>query len=328
MENTPKALLVKAKQAYMQKSELSVFSVFLSLAVITSILNPAFLTPVSLINLVRAVSLTIIPCIGLTFALGAAEIDLTPGAMVALSGVLCGMFMKRFNIPIVPSVIFALIGAAVGGALIGFVVVQFTVPSMIVTLGFQNVFRGVVNVLTRGSPYANLPKGFAFLGTGTLFGLPFSVYLAVVFLIFGYFLLRHTVFGRSVVAVGGNQETARLAGISVKKYIILVHVLSSVCAGIGGILTTARLGSAQVSIGAGLEMNALAACVIGGTSLSGGAPTLLGTVIGVALMELLTIALTMVKIDVYWQKVILGLLIVAAVASDTYKNFGRLGAKI
>jgi ribose transport system permease protein len=319
MATAQTSLFKRTKNLYMQSSELGVLMVFIVLAILTSILNPRFLQPTSLINLLRSISLSLIPCLGLTFVLGIGSIDLSVGSMVALSGVICGMCIKLFGFPVVPSIIIALVGSCVGGLMIGWVIVQFNVHPMIATLGFQQVFRGLVNVLTRGVPYNGLTN-MQFIGKGRIFGLPFIFYLCVVFFIVFYFLLKHTVFGRSVVAVGGNRETARLAGIETKKYIYLVHVLCALCAGIGGILTTARLESAQVSVGLGLELNALAGVIMGGTSFEGGTPTLFGTVIGVTLMEFLTIMLTMIKLDVYWQKVVLGVIIVFAVATDTYKR--------
>ncbi|GHU82197.1 sugar ABC transporter permease [Spirochaetia bacterium] len=320
MAKSPESFLSIVKTGYMQKSEWSGFTVLVVLGVVTAILNPAFLGGDSLINLARAISMSLIPCIGLTFALGAGEIDLSPGAMLALSGVMAGLFIKRYNMPVFPAVLLTLVIAGACGALMGWVIVQFSVHSMIATLGFQNIFRGFLNVLTEGHPYTGFPDSFLFFGKGSILGLPVPIYLSIIALIVGMFLLKNTVFGRSVVAVGGNIETARLAGIRTKKYIILVHVLSSVCAGIAGLLTAARIGSAQVMVGSGLEMNALAAVVIGGTSLAGGSPTVVGTLVGVAIIELIAVALSLVRVDVYWQKVVLGIIIVIAVAADTYKR--------
>ncbi len=317
MEENKKPSVLKK---ILQKNEVGVLLIFLGLSLITGIINPAFFKATSLINLARSSAMSLVPCLGLTFALGSGEIDLSVGSMLALSGVIAGMCMKRFGLSVWLSIVIAMAGSAIGGVMIGAFVVAFAIPPFIVTMGMQNVFRGLVNVLTMGSPYTQLPAGFTYFGVGTLGGLPFVIYVAAIIFVIMYFVMKYTVFGRSTIAIGGNRETARLAGINVTKYVILVHVLCSVCAGIGGMLTTARLGSAQVSVGTGQEMNAIAGCVIGGTSMGGGSPTLVGTVIGVALMELLTVALTLIKIDVYWQKVLLGFIIIGAVATDTMKR--------
>ena len=323
---TNQAFSAKLKKIF-ARTEISALIALLAIALLTGIANKAFFTASSIINLFRAVALDMVPCIGITFCLASGEIDLSSGSMVALSGIIVGGAQEVLHWATWPAVFAAVAVGVIGGIMAGFIICQFNIPPMIATLGMQQIYTGLVNVVTGGRPYALMNPDFNKFGSGNFLGIPYSIYVAAIFVLIGYFVMNHTTLGRSFIAVGGNAETARLAGISSYKHKLMVHALAGGTFAVGGIIYTARMGSANINVGASLQMNAIAACVIGGTSIGGGSPTVFGTVIGLTLMTLLMVALTYVKVDVYWQKVVLGVIIVGAVAIDTAKRASMLNMK-
>ena len=181
------------------------------------------------------------------------------------------------------------------------------------------IARGVVNVLTKGEPYYPLPDAFKALGQGTLAGIPYSVFLALVIVAVSHFIIKKTSYGRSLMAVGGNKEASRLSGINVKRILFTAHVYVAVLAGFVGVILASRLSSAQPNSGDGWEMTAVAAVIIGGTSMYGGYGSVLGTILGCAMMEVLSNAMVLLHVSVYWQKIAIGIIMIAAVGMDTFR---------
>ena len=291
---------------------------FVLLCLITGIINPVFFSISNIIDLARSISFLLIVSVGVTYVLLGASLDMSIGSVIALGGALTGACMVS-GVPIILSIVIGLLGSAVIGLINAVLTVYVKIPALIATLGTMYIARGIVNVMTKGEPYYPLPEVFNKIGQGTLFGVPYSVYIALVIAIVGQFVIKKTAYGRSLMAVGGNKEASRLAGIPVNRILFSAHVLVSVLAGLVGILMAARLSSAQPNAGDGWEMTAVAATIIGGTSMYGGYGSVWGTILGCAMMEVLSNAMVLLHVSVYWQKIAIGIIMIAAVAIDTIR---------
>ena len=288
------------------------------LCIITGSINPIFFSVSNLIDLARSISLLLIVSVGVTFVLLGASLDMSVGSVIGLGGAICGLCLVN-KVPIWISILMGLLAAAVIGLANAMLIVNCQIPALISTLGTMYIARGVVNVLTKGEPYYPLPESFKQLGQGTFFEIPFSVYIAIAIVLIGHFVVKKTAYGRSLMAVGGNREAARVSGINVKRILFSAHVLVSMLAGFVGIILSSRLSSAQPNAGDGWEMTTVAAVIIGGTSMYGGYGSVLGTILGCALMEVLSNAMVLLHVSVYWQKIAIGFIMVAAVGMDTFR---------
>lgn len=291
---------------------------FVLLCLVTGIMNPVFFSISNIIDLARSISFLLIVSVGVTYVLLGASLDLSIGSVMALGGALTGACLVG-GMPIVLSICMGLFGAALIGVINAWLVVNVRIPAMIATLGTMYIARGIVNVMTKGEPYYPLPDAFNRLGQGTLFGIPYSVYLAVIIAVAAQFVIKKTGYGRSLMAVGGNKEASRLSGIPVNKILFSAHVFVAILAGFVGVLMAARLSSAQPNSGDGWEMTAVAAVIIGGTSMYGGYGSVWGTILGCAMMEVLSNAMVLLHVSVYWQKIAIGVIMIAAVAMDTLR---------
>ena len=324
------SLLNKAPRVFKMILSFRELGILVSLAVIclvTAIINPVFITPENIIDVLRSISFTLICSVGMTFVLISAGLDLSVGSIIGLSGMLAGFCLVNQVNPVL-AILVGLVGGVVIGLFNGFIIVRFKIPSLIVTLGTMYIARGVVYVVTQGRPFYPFPDAFNQIGQGTLAGIPYSIYLAVLVVALGTWTLRKTTFGRSVYALGGNEEASRVAGIPIKRIKIMIYAIGALAASITGILMAARLSSAQAAAGNGWELTVIASVIIGGTSMFGGVGTMLGTVIGTTIMCVLTNAMVLMGVDVYWQKIVVGFIIILAVGLDTYgrsKNSGTRG---
>ncbi|MDO5540291.1 MAG: ABC transporter permease [Eubacteriales bacterium] len=305
---------------FFKTKESAVILMFTGLFLATSIITPAFLSYAQLINLFRTISLSLFPAMGMVFVMTCGSIDLSAGSVLAFSGMICGYAMVTWGWNPVLAIILALAISAVVGVVNGFLIARWSLTPMIVTLGIQYVIRGLVNVITKGVAISGFSEAFTNIGQGKIGAVPNAIIIAVVIFCICLFIYNFTVFGRSIISTGGNKETTRLAGINVTGYIISAHVVCSLLAGIAGILMTARLGSAQASAGSTTDMYAIASAAVGGTSLMGGSGSIVGCLFGVGIMELITIALTLIKVDVYWQRTVVGIIMIAAVFMDIYRR--------
>lgn len=288
------------------------------LCIVTGIINPVFFSASNLIDLARSVSFLLIVSVGITYILLGASLDMSIGSVMGLGGAVCGLCLVS-NRPIWLAIVMGLLAAASVGIINAVLILNFQIPALIATLGTMYMARGIVNVMTKGEPYYPLPEGFKVLGQGTVAGIPYSVFIAVIVVIVGHFVIKKTPYGRSLMAVGGNREASRVSGIDVKKVLFSSHVLVSLLAGFVGIIMAARLSSAQPNAGEGWEMTAVAAVIIGGTSMYGGYGSVLGTILGCALMETISNAMVLLHVSVYWQKITVGIIMVAAVGMDTFR---------
>lgn len=307
--------------------ETGVLLPLLLLWLITFMANHAFFSKLSMISLFRTVSITLLGTLGASFIFACGMMDVSPGSIYALSGMVTALAMKHMGLP-VPVAIFA--GLCVGvvfGIFNGVIVNGFGLPPFIATLGTQYIARGLSNVVTRGESITGLPDLFKELGSFGPFHIPWSIYISVIFAVLCFWVFKYTTFGRSLLAVGGNKETARLCGINVRFVSSIAFVISGLFASMAGILSTARLETAQAAAATGWEMTCIAAAIIGGVSMFGGSVTILGATIGACLMETLNVSMTMLKVNAYWQKVAIGLVIILAVGLDTYRRKQITGGK-
>lgn len=289
-------------------------------SIIVQLINPVFFSPVNLANLFRQTGFVLIPALGMTFVLIAAGIDLSVGSVMGLGGVVAGFCMVNFGLPIWLSIIITLACGLLIGFINGSFIVKFNIPPMIMTLGMMYIARGIVFISTKGLPIYPIPKSFQAIEQGTLLGIPTIIPICLILCVIAHFIFTRTTFGRSIYALGGNSDAAKLSGINTRKVSVNVYALCGLMAALAGVLMSARLGSAQPNAGEGYEMNVIAACIIGGTSTFGGRGTVLGTAIGALFMSVLANSMTLMKVDVYYQKLVIGAVLIVAVVLDQYKR--------
>lgn len=309
-------------KSILKAKETGIFIILLLLSVFIQINNPIFFTFNNMMDIMRNTSYTLIIAVGMTFVLIAKGLDLSVGSLLAFCGLTASLCMQQ-GVPVTLSILAGLLSGAAFGCINAFCIVKLRIPAMIATLGAMYMARGLVLVITKGQSVYPLPDAFTAFGKGMVFHIPNIVILAIAVSAAAHFVLTHTTYGRKVYAIGGNPETAGFAGINVSKITASVYVLSAVMAGLSGILTAARMGSGQPSVGDGTEMTVITAVIIGGTSLNGGAGTVLGTVLGALLMNVLSSGMNLVGVSAYWQKFVMGLIIIVAVAFDQYQRSKR-----
>ncbi|MFT4107085.1 MAG: ABC transporter permease [Lacrimispora sp.] len=309
-------------KSLLKSKETGIFLILIVLSVLIQMNNPIFFTFGNIMDILRNTSYTLIIAIGMTFVLIIRGLDLSVGSLVAFCGLSAALCMQR-GVPVIVSILLGLFCGAVFGGINAFGIVKLKIPAMIATLGAMYMGRGLVLVITKGQAVYPLPDSFTSFGKGNLLGVPNVVILAFILAVIAHFVLSRTTYGRKVYAIGGNPETAGFAGISVSKIQISVYIISGVMAALSGIMTAARMGSGQPSVGDGIEMMVITAVIIGGTSLNGGAGTILGTVFGTLLMNVLSSGMNLVGVSAYWQKFVMGLIIIIAVGFDQYQRSKR-----
>jgi ribose transport system permease protein len=278
-----------------------------------------FFTTGNLLNVLRASSIELIAALGMTVALLAGQVDLSIGSLLAVVGVTS---ITVYNLT--GSVALAVLaGIAVGvvvGLTNGFLVTRIGINSLIATLGMMAVLRGIGYLSTNARAVQTEGQTFQFLGTGYIGPIPVPIIIAALVLVFVYFLLNRTLFGRYVYAVGGNPDAARSAGLPVRRIYMWAFIIVAVTAAISGLITAGRLNSFQPTIGLGFELNVIAAVILGGTRLTGGEGTVAGTVLGVLILGVLSNGLVLLDVNPFWQEVVRGGVIILAVAIDEYRK--------
>ncbi|MGV0168771.1 ABC transporter permease [Furfurilactobacillus sp. WILCCON 0119] len=289
------------------------------LVVLVSILNFSFLDPLNLLNLLRQVSINALIAFGMEFVILTGGIDLSVGSILALSGA----FTAQLVLMGVPPFFAFLIGMVTGGifgALNGVLIAYGKAAPFIATLATQTIFRGATYVFTKGNPITGAKMSnnfsFQFFGQGYLFGIPFPVYIMVLFYILAYILLHRTTFGRKTYALGGNPRAAFVAGVKNNKMIIWIYTLAGFLSATAGMILTSRLASAQPDAGVAYEMDAIAAVVLGGTSLAGGKGKMFGTLIGALIIGVLNNGMNLLGISSFYQQIVKGIVILVAVLLD------------
>lgn len=301
------------------KENLAILVAFIILCVGLSIATPAFFTKDNILNVLRQVATNSNLAIGLTMAIIIGGIDLSVGAVLAFSGLLCASFISDgMNLGLAVLLAFTL--GALFGLLNGLIIAYTNMPPFVVTLATQNIARGIVNVYANGQPISARDPVFNFLGVGYFLGIPLPVIYSFVLLAVMILILGRSKFGRQLYAVGGNEEAARFSGINIKKVKIIVYTLCGALASFSGIILAARMYSGQPTAGDGFELDAIAASVLGGVSFSGGVGKLGGTIIGVLVLGVLTNGLNLLNINSFWQYIIKGIIILLAVYLDILKK--------
>lgn len=303
------------------RKALQSYGTILALAVILlvfSLIRPeSFCTLTNFINITRQISLLVMISLGTTLVMSVNEFDLSVGSMASLGGVMAALLAVK-GLPMVLCFVLPIAASAVIGAVNGWIVARFRVLSFITTLGMSTVLSGVIYRLSGGATiFEGIPKTFSLLGTTKLGRIPLLSILMVVFVALFYFLMQHMALGRKLYAIGGNEETARIAGIRVQKYKTIAFSLCAVMACVTGMLIASRVGSANTTAGEGYFLQSYAAVFIGCTVSRKGVPNVLGTLVGAAILGVLANGLTMLQMPTYMQDIITGAIIVLAVIAQT-----------
>lgn len=290
-----------------------------------------FLSQDNTLIILRQVSINGILAIGMTFVIITAGVDLSVGAVLGLSGIVAARFATHSSAlalwgtdwPLLMPITIAIGIGLVCGFINGFILGKYRLQPFIVTMGMLSVARGLTLLTTGGNPVSQLTDEFRWLGNGYVFGIPVPVFIFAILFAIAWFVLNKMTFGRYVYAVGGNEKSARTSGINVLRIKIAVYTLCGILAAIAGLILTARTGSAQTGAGASYELDAIAAVVIGGTSMSGGIGTLRGTLFGVLIIGVMNNGLDLLGVQSYYQQIIKGILIVFAVMLDPSRKQQR-----
>lgn len=309
----------------LEQRELSIFLVVVAAALFLNFASPNFKSPANLTAVILGLTFDAILAVGMTVLLIAGGFDLSVGATLALAGATAGYAMTKLGVGVPVAILIGLLTGALVGVVNGLIIAKVHVNPFIATLGMQQIARGVVLLLTAGYGIPNLPDSFNVLGQGMVLGFQFPIWVMLVIVVAGEVLLRRSRFFRQSYFIGGNERSARLSGISVERVKIINYTLMGVLAAVSGLLLTGRMGTASVSAGLNAELRVISAVVIGGASLAGGEGSVLGSLLGVLLMALLANGLNLLGINVYWQTIVTGTVLVIAVAADAI-NRRRSGA--
>ena len=304
----------------------------LIITIVFAITAPYFATPDNFLKMLVQISINTVLAVGLTFVILVGGIDLSVGSVLALCTVVGAQIMTAPNRPpevSIPLALLACVGVgAVCGLINGFVTEYWKVPSFIVTLGMLNIARGAAQVVSDNSTINGLPQSFVDFGNVILWGIVPTIFLiALLLVVIGWFVLKYTIFGRFIFAIGNNAEAVRLSGHNPSYYTILAFVISGLMAGLAGIVYLLRLNVGSPIAAVGYELNAIAAVIIGGTSLSGGKGSVIGTFLGACILQVLNTGLQLLGVGDNYRPIIIGGVIVTAVIFDTYREkiFRRLG---
>ena len=301
-------------------SQLAAAGALIVVFVFLSIASPDFLTVNNLFNVGVQISVTAVIAVGITLVIITAGIDLSVGSVAALAGVLGVMTMVNLGFsPVLAIVAGTLVGAG-AGLVNGFLITVANLPPFIATLGMLTVARGLVYVVSGGVAVFGAPDSFRLLGQGVVGSIPIPIIALAVVALAGYVVLSRTRLGRYAYAIGSNPEAARLSGIPVKRYLLMVYVIGGALAGFGGMIAASQVNSGQPNYGIGLELDIIAAAVIGGASLFGGQGTIFGTLIGAFLIALIRDGAVLLGVNTFYQQIIIGVVIWLAVYWDQLRR--------
>jgi len=296
----------------------STLIILIAIVALLALGSPEFLTVNNLLTVALQSSIIALVAIGMTFTIITGGIDLSVGSVAALCGALAAGFAAKLHLGTYPGILLALTIGGVLGAISGLMIVRGGIPPFVATLAMMAIARGLTLVYTEGRPIAGLDAQFTFWGTGDIGGIPVPVIVVTVIALIAHLVLSQTTLGLHLYAVGGGEETARLAGVSSRRVKFSAYVISAVLAALAGVLLTARLWSAQPNSGTGLELDAIAAAVLGGASLAGGVGGIGGAVAGALIIGVLSNGLNLLEVPSYNQQVIKGLVFIFAVLLDYF----------
>jgi ribose transport system permease protein len=303
--------------------KMGIVIVVLIISALFAVMDENFLTWSNLMNMLRQTAINAILAAGMTFVILTGGIDLSVGAIVALAGV-SGVYFSQW-MPALPAMLLGVLIGAAAGYINGVLTAKTKLPAIIVTLGSMTYLRGIAYVVTGGYPLILNDASFIRIGQGYLGPVPIPIVIMLLVYAVFFVILKYTVFGRNVYMIGGNSEAAFLTGIRVVPRMTWVYTISGICSGIAGVILSARLLSGQPNVGSGYELDAIAAVVLGGTSLAGGMGTIVGSLFGALFMGTLSNGLTLLSVPYYWQLIIKGIVIVLAIYIDRLRQRGARG---
>jgi len=298
--------------------EAGILAALVVLCVVLSIFNPKFLTFNNIVNVLRQIFQVGILGVGMAYVIITGGIDLSIGSTIALGGVITAQ-LTMMGMPVWVSFLAALLVGAIVGSVNGLMIVNLNINAFITTMAMMNIIKGVAYLITEGMPIS-FSTSLNFLGGGSIAGIPFPIFVMVAILIAGHIVLKKTVFGKSIFAVGGNERYAKLSGINVAKTKVCVYGILGCLGALVGVMTASNLKIAATAAGSGSEMDVIAAVVIGGTSMSGGKGSITGVLIGAAIMGVIRNGFVLLKLSSYLQMISIGAVIVIAVTLDQFKK--------
>jgi ribose transport system permease protein len=298
--------------------------VVIAFAIIMAVSSPIFLTWLNIEAILMALTVEATIAIGMVVLLISGGLDLSVGSTLAFAGVVAGLVLTSLGLGAVPAIIIALLAALGVGLVNGVLVSKLKINPFITTLGTMITVRGLVLILASGRAILNLPDSFKVIGQGRAMGIQYPIFVLLVLVIGGDLLLRYSRFFRQSYYIGGNEDAARLSGINVDLVKILYYCLAALLAGAAGLMLTARFGSASLTVGTGVELRVITACIIGGASLSGGEGSVLGAFLGALFMGMLANALNLLGVDVYYQSFFTGLILILAVVFSVLNDRRKL----
>jgi ribose transport system permease protein len=298
--------------------------VFIALAALLSFASPFFLTTGNILNLMDQAVVVGIVALGQTFVILVSGIDLSVGALTGVTGIVMGLAMTKAGLPVPVALTLAILAGATMGLINGLLVTKGKVSAFIVTLGMMSIARSMAYIISDGDPISSLPDSFAMIASGTLFKIPINFLVLVILFAIATYYLSSTKGGRTIYAIGSNVEAARAAGLKVNFYNVLTYALSGALSAVAAVMLSSRLMAIDPIAGTGLELDTIAAAVIGGASLFGGRGSVIGTFFGVLIMVLIRNGLNLLNVGPYWQGSAIGaIIIVAVMAERIFSNRSR-----
>ena len=312
----------KLKKSGVDLSNMSALIVLIALCVVLSIAEPAFRSVGNLINILQQVTVYAVLALGVNMVIFTGGIDISVGSVVAFTGIVMGKIIVQAGMPSFVGIVVALIVGAACGCFNGIMIAKFKLQPMIATLAMMSMARGAAYTLADGQTITGYSQGFRWIGTANIPGTPIPVQIVFMLLLYilFYYIMKYRKFGRYIYSIGGNEEATRLSGIDVDKWKICAYTISGLCAAIASVILVAKLNSAQSTAGLDYEMDAIASCVIGGTSLLGGSGSVWGTLVGAIIMFVIRNGLNLLNVSSNLQKLVLGIVILLAVLADSLRN--------
>jgi inositol transport system permease protein len=304
---------------YQFLDKFGVFLILIGMIIIMSLLTPFFFTPGNLLDIVRQVSIVGIAAIGSTIVLITAGVDLSPGSVIGIASVVTGMYAQP-GIPIIVPILLGIVIGALAGLVNGILITKGSIAPFIATLAMMTAARGLAMLVSGGHPISVTSIPFAFIGGGSVLGIPVPI---IIFLLLGvifHIMLTKTKLGKWTYALGGNEQAAIVCGLNVNKIKLVLYTLAGLLAGIASVILTSRVGSGDPNSGLGYELDAITAAVIGGTSLAGGIGTIPGTIVGALIIGVMNNGLDLLGVSSYWQSILKGIIIALAVFIDTRRH--------
>lgn len=313
---------MKDKMKKIDLSSVSSLIVLIVLCVLLSILEPAFRSFGNLINILQQVTVIAVLALGVNVVIFTGGIDISVGSIVAFTGIIMGKLIVEGGMPSAVGIAMALVVGAACGTLNGIMISKFKLQPMIATLAMMSMARGAALTLADGQTISEYPAGFRWIGTATIGNtdIPVQIIFMILLYVLFFYVMKYRKFGRYIYSIGGNEEATRLSGINTQKYKTLAYTVSGLCAAIASVILVAKLNSAQSTAGLDYEMDAIASCVIGGTSLLGGFGSVWGTFVGAIIMIVIRNGLNLLNVSSNLQKLVIGIVILLAVLADSLRN--------